>query len=117
MYVYFFIKCIVSWSENSVRFENLMGIGFQMGQILWDFISKVWDMACLCMIFLWSRHCRDMTEKLLKATLNPNKQQQQKFLFHTEATSDHNFLLYPRKLCLWGGILFSRFPSIRPGEH
>ena len=31
-YVYFFIKCVVRWSENSVRFENLMGIGFQMGQ-------------------------------------------------------------------------------------
>ena len=23
-----------------------MGMGFQMGQILWDFIS-VWDMACM----------------------------------------------------------------------
>ena len=34
MNVYFFIKCIVKWSENSVRFENLMGIGFQMDQIL-----------------------------------------------------------------------------------
>ena len=34
MYVYFFIKCVVRRSENSVRFENLMGIGFQMGQIL-----------------------------------------------------------------------------------
>ena len=39
IYVYFFIKCVVRWSENSVRFDNLMGIGFQMGQILWDFIS------------------------------------------------------------------------------
>ena len=27
-YVYFFIKCVVRWSENSVRFENLMGIDF-----------------------------------------------------------------------------------------
>ena len=27
-----------------------------------------------------TRHCRDMTEKLLKATLNPNKQQQQQHL-------------------------------------
>ena len=26
--------------------EILMGIGFQMGQILWDFIS-VWDMSCM----------------------------------------------------------------------
>ena len=29
-----------------------------------------------------TRHRRDMTEKLLKATLNPNKQQQQYFLVH-----------------------------------
>ena len=34
MYVYFVIKCVVRWYENSVRFENLMGIDFQMGQIL-----------------------------------------------------------------------------------
>ena len=34
MYVYFFIKCAVRWSENSVRFENLKAIGFQMGQIM-----------------------------------------------------------------------------------
>ena len=29
IYVYFFIKCVVRWSENSVRFENLMGIAFR----------------------------------------------------------------------------------------
>ena len=40
IYVYFFIKCVVRWNENSVRFANLMGISFQMGQILWDFISQ-----------------------------------------------------------------------------
>ena len=34
IYDYFFIKCVFRWSENSVRFENLMGIGFQKGQIL-----------------------------------------------------------------------------------
>ena len=34
--VYFFIKCVVRWFENSVKLKNLMGIGFQMGQILWD---------------------------------------------------------------------------------
>ena len=28
---YFFIKCVFRWSENSVRFENLMEIGFQKG--------------------------------------------------------------------------------------
>ena len=43
-YVYFFIKSVVKWSEKSVRFELFMGIAFQMGQILWDFISQceVW---------------------------------------------------------------------------
>ena len=40
IYDYFFIKCVFNWSENSVKFENLMGIGFQKGQILWDFISQ-----------------------------------------------------------------------------
>ena len=40
----FLFKCVFRWSENSVRFENLMGIGFLKGQILWDFIShcEVW---------------------------------------------------------------------------
>ena len=35
------------WSENSVRFENLMGISFQKNQILWDFISQceVWHVC------------------------------------------------------------------------
>ena len=33
-YVYFFIKCGLRWSENSVRLKILIGIGFQMGQIL-----------------------------------------------------------------------------------
>ena len=40
IYVYFFIKCVVRWSENSVRFENLMGIDFQKAQILLDFVSQ-----------------------------------------------------------------------------
>ena len=31
IYDFFFIK-VSGWSENSVRFENLMGIGFQKGQ-------------------------------------------------------------------------------------
>ena len=29
IYDYFYIKCVLKWSENSVRFENLMGIGSQ----------------------------------------------------------------------------------------
>ena len=40
-FVYFFIKSVLKWSENSVRFVFFMGIAFQMGQILWDFISHV----------------------------------------------------------------------------
>ena len=41
IYVYFFIKSVVlKWSENSVRFEFFIGIAFQMGQILWDFILQ-----------------------------------------------------------------------------
>ena len=40
IYGYFFTICVVRWSENSVRFENLMGTGFQMGQILCDCISQ-----------------------------------------------------------------------------
>ena len=34
IYDYIFIKCVFRQSENSVRFENLKGIGFQTGQIL-----------------------------------------------------------------------------------
>ena len=48
IYVYFFIKSVVKWSENSVRSEFFMGIAFQMGQILWDFISQcgIWHVWC-----------------------------------------------------------------------
>ena len=28
VYDYIFIKCVFRWSENSVRFENLMEMGF-----------------------------------------------------------------------------------------
>ena len=31
MYVYFFIKCVVRWSENSVRFEKSYGNGLPDG--------------------------------------------------------------------------------------
>ena len=34
IYVYFFKKYFVNWSENSVRFELFIGIAFQMCQIL-----------------------------------------------------------------------------------
>ena len=45
-------------------------------------MSSVWGMALQCrntikVSIFATRHRRDMTEKLLKATLNPNKQQQQ----------------------------------------
>ena len=33
-------SCVVKCSENSVRFENLMGIDFQKAQILLDFVSQ-----------------------------------------------------------------------------
>ena len=29
IYDYLFIKCVFRWSEYSVRFENLIGIGFR----------------------------------------------------------------------------------------
>ena len=43
----FLHKMCLRWSENSVRLENLMGIGFQMGQILLDFISQceIWHVC------------------------------------------------------------------------
>ena len=49
----YFIKCVVRWSENSVRLKNPMGIGYQMGQILWDFIShcEIWHVCKLVTIF------------------------------------------------------------------
>ena len=42
---YFFIKCVFRWSEKSVRFGNLMGIGFQNGQILWQ-VWHVYERQC-----------------------------------------------------------------------
>ena len=39
IYVYFFIKPVVKWAENSVRFEFFMGIAFQMGQNSVRFLS------------------------------------------------------------------------------
>ena len=41
IYVYFFIKSVVDWFENSVRFDFFMGIASQMSQILWDFIYVI----------------------------------------------------------------------------
>ena len=35
IFIYFFIKSVVKWSEMSVRFEFFMGIAYQMGQILY----------------------------------------------------------------------------------
>ena len=53
IYVYFFIKCVVRWSENSVRFENLMGIDFQKAQILLDFVSQCEIWHVFNMGILW----------------------------------------------------------------
>ena len=50
-YEYLFIKCALRWSEKSVRFENLMGIGFQIGQILWD-LKILWELA-----FIMAKFC------------------------------------------------------------
>ena len=56
IYVYFFIKCVLRWSENSVRLKFLThlksfegSMWHQMGQILWDLISQceIWH-VCLC---------------------------------------------------------------------
>ena len=51
----------------------------------WGIVSSVWGTILQCRntikvsteLPIATRHRRDMTEKLLKATLNPNKQQQQ----------------------------------------
>ena len=51
MCVYFFIKCVVRWSENSVRFENLMD--FQKAQILLDF--EIWHVFNIGILW-WISH-------------------------------------------------------------
>ena len=51
--VYFFIKCVVRWSENSVRFENLMGLDFQKAQILLDF--EIWHVFNIGILW-WISH-------------------------------------------------------------
>ena len=57
IYVYFFIKYVVRWSEKSVRFENLMRIGFQKAHILLDFVSQceIWH-AFNIGILWWLSH-------------------------------------------------------------
>ena len=47
IYIYFFIKCVVRGSENSVRFENLMGNWLPDGPNSVRFYLTVWDMACM----------------------------------------------------------------------
>ena len=57
MCVYFFIKCVVRWSEISVRFENLMGLDFQKAQILLDFVSlcEIWHVFNIGILW-WISH-------------------------------------------------------------
>ena len=47
IYVYFFIKCVVRWSENSVRFEKSYGNWLSDGPNSVRFSLTVWDMACM----------------------------------------------------------------------
>ena len=56
IYVYFFIKCVVRWSENSVRFENLMGIDFQKAQILLDLSHSERYGVYLILVFYGGYH-------------------------------------------------------------
>ena len=69
----------------ALRLTGRAGTGWRSVRIIWLIISSVFGM-----ILQWGstikvsielpvadRHCRDMTEKLLKVTLNRNKQQQQ----------------------------------------
>ena len=46
-YVNSFIKSVVKWSENFVRFQFFIGIAFQMGKVLRDFIlqCKIWHVC------------------------------------------------------------------------
>ena len=48
LYVYFFIKSVVKWSENSVRFEFFMGLPDRPNS--GRFYLTVWDMACMLQI-------------------------------------------------------------------
>ena len=47
IYVYFFRKCVVRWSENSVRFEKSFGNWIQDRPNSVKFYLTVWDMACM----------------------------------------------------------------------
>ena len=56
--LYFFIKCVVRWSKNFVRFENLMGTDFQKAHILLEFISQyeIWDVFNIGILWWISHH-------------------------------------------------------------
>ena len=47
IYVYFFIKSVVTVWKFCEIWIFFMRIAFQMGQILWDLIAQWWDMACM----------------------------------------------------------------------
>ena len=52
IYVYFFIKPVVKWSENSVRFEFLWELPSRWARILWNFISQceVWHVCAYAVL-------------------------------------------------------------------
>ena len=52
IYVYFFIKCVVKLSENSVRFEKSYGNCFLDGPNSVRFYLTVGDMACMEMSYV-----------------------------------------------------------------
>ena len=65
IYDYFYIKCVFRWSENSVRYENFMGIDFQKGrnsEILSHSVT-VLGMACVWVNLITFRNT-DLSEEV-----------------------------------------------------
>ena len=60
-FVYFFLKCVVRWSEKSVRFEKSYGNWLPDGPNSIRFYLTVWDMACM----LGAHHCAGFAVLLL----------------------------------------------------
>ena len=61
MYVYFFIKCVVRWSENSVRFEKFYGNWLPDGLNSVRFYLTVLDFISQCEI--WHVRYLDIEKK------------------------------------------------------
>ena len=54
IYAYFFIKRVVRWSENSVRFEKSYGNWLPDGPNSGRFYLTVLIMACMYVLVSWS---------------------------------------------------------------